>query len=87
MNKETQQQAEEAVRLQHQQWLEMPATRTVLSALTKHKDEFIDLLIAHATNQSVTDQQLRLHAVSLKTIDATIQLLTNTELLITKLNK
>lgn len=83
---EAQNQAVEATRLQHQQWLGYPGTRNVLKALENHKEEFTNLLTAHATNTNVSDATIRHYAVSLKTTEYVIQLMTREDVLIHKLN-
>ena len=61
----------------HANWLRHPVTQCALRAIETHEQSFIDTLVRDATSGLVTDEQVRMNAVGLKTCKAVKALLNN----------
>ena len=71
----TEQQLTQASEQMHQQWLNSPVTRTVIEALKKHKQKFINQAVTSSTDYTIPDQAIRLQIAQVKSIDAVLIIL------------
>lgn len=82
-----QEELNEALKSAHQQWLQNPVTASMVKAITKHKDKFVQLVAANAASPSVTDQALRHYCISIRDFEMILNLLRDSELFIKTLNE
>lgn len=59
----------------HDNWIKHPMTQAGLRAIKEHASRFSKALVRDATDPNVTDEQVRMNAVGLKTCDAIMLLL------------
>jgi hypothetical protein len=72
----------ELLRVQHSSWLSNPTTQTLLKCVRKQKEKFVELSSYHATNPSISSEAIRGYVIGIKSCDAVLELLSNTEVLV-----
>lgn len=70
---------EQIARTQHKDWLRHPTTIQLLRCLESHKQSFIKVLSADSGNLEKPDVLFRLQAYGIRTTDAIITLIINTD--------
>ena len=72
-----QQEQDSEISTLHGSWMRNPITEHAMIIIRNHKHSFIKSLSRDATNPDVTDEQIRMNAVGMKTCDAILILLEN----------
>lgn len=63
---------------QHQDWLQHPTTKQMLSNLEKYKQSFVRALSAGAGNTAEPEVSFRLQAYGIRTVDGVVAMVSNT---------
>ena len=63
---------------QHQDWLQHPTTRQLLSNLEKHKQSFVKALSAGSGNTAEPEISFRLQAYGIRTVDGVVTMIKST---------
>jgi hypothetical protein len=69
---------ENALEYQHKEWLTHPTTRQLLTILQKHKDSYVREMLSNAGSVEDAEYFHRL-AYGLRTLEAVVTKITNTE--------
>lgn len=77
---------ENALEIQHQEWLNHPTTRQMLHIMEKYKDSLVNALSKTAGNTE-SDAYFHRVSMSIKTLDTVKSWITNTEQFVKQTNK
>jgi len=69
--------SEDVIPTAHANWLAHPMTKGALRAIQNHRESFIKHISVNATSSDVTDEQIRMSAMGVKTCDTIESLLYN----------
>jgi hypothetical protein len=78
---------ENALSVQHSEWLQHPVTRQMISNLEKQKTSFFQAIVNSAIQIDNGELNLRCHAVAARTVTASLNMIKNTDLFLQQLNK